>query len=129
VTGPDEQARRAFTAKDHVEFEAAATTSPARFLKEKYGREITDFDSPSEFVATTAGEGDPSGPSHPNSDDVAEQAMTVTERVDLRRQITTARRRSFRTGTAFTRRRSTIRAVTSGPWLNGRRVKNDHVRF
>lgn len=83
MTGPDEQARRAFTAKDHVEFEAAATTSPARFLNEKYGREITDFDSPSEFVAATAGKGDPSGPSHPNPDDVAEQAMTVTERVEF----------------------------------------------
>jgi len=86
VTGPDEQARSAFTARDFVEFEAAATTSPARFLKEKYGREITDFDSPSEFVAATAGEGDPSGPSHPDPDDVAEQAMTVTERMEFASQ-------------------------------------------
>jgi hypothetical protein len=83
MTGPDEQARSAFCAEDYVEFEAAATTSPARFLKEKYGEDITDFDTPSDFVAATAGKGDPSGPSHPDPDDVAKQAMTVSERVEF----------------------------------------------
>jgi hypothetical protein len=82
LTNPDEQARSAFTAEDHTEFKAAATTSPHRFLKEKYGEDPTDYDTPSEFVAATAGKGDPSGPSHPNPDDVAEQAMTVNERVE-----------------------------------------------
>jgi hypothetical protein len=83
VTGPDEQARSAFTAEDHVEFKAAATTSPRRFLEQKYGETPDDYDSVSDFVAATAGEGDPSGPSHPNPDDVAEQAMTVSEKVDF----------------------------------------------
>ena len=83
MTGPDGQARSAFTAEDHVEFEAAATTSPRRFLKEKYGEDITDYDTPSDFVAATAGKGDPSGPSHPDPDEVAEQAMTVSEKVEF----------------------------------------------
>jgi hypothetical protein len=83
MTGPDERARSAFTAEDHVEFRAAATTSPRRFLEQKYGETPDDYDSVSDFVAATAGEGDPSGPSHPNPDDVAEQAMTVSEKVDF----------------------------------------------
>jgi hypothetical protein len=83
MTGPDERARSAFTAKDHVEFKAAATTSPRRFLEQKYGETPDDYDSVSDFVAATAGEGNPSGPSHPNPDDVAEQAMTVNERVEF----------------------------------------------
>ena len=65
--------------------EAAATTSPARVLKEKYGREITDFDSPSDFVAATAGEADPStGRSSANDpDEVAHDVMTFAEKVEF----------------------------------------------
>ena len=83
MTGPDERARSAFDVEDHVEFKAAATTSPRRFLEQKYGETPDDYDSVSDFVAATAGKGDPSGPSHPDPDDVAEQAMTVTERVEF----------------------------------------------
>lgn len=82
----DEQARSAFTAEDHVEFEAAATTSERRFLKDKYGEDVTDYDDTSDFVAATAGaEDDPIAGRGAASDpdDVAEQAMTVTERVEF----------------------------------------------
>jgi hypothetical protein len=78
VTGPDEQARSAFTAEDHAEFKAAATTSPRRFLKKKYGEYPADYDTPSEFVAATAGEADPSGPSHPDPDELARDATRET---------------------------------------------------
>jgi len=86
VTSPDEQARAAFTAEDHVEFEDAPTTSPRTFLRRKYGEDITDYDNPSEFVAATAvAEDDPSAGrgSASDPDDVAEQSMTLPERVEF----------------------------------------------
>jgi hypothetical protein len=84
MTDSDKQARCAFTTEDHVEFEAAATTSERRFLEQKYGEDPSDFDSPSEFVAATAGDADPSGPSHPDPDAVAEEAMTAREKLEFR---------------------------------------------
>lgn len=86
MTSPEMQARCAFTAEDHAEFKDAATTSERRFLKDKYGENITDFDSPSEFVAATAGAED--GPtagrgSASDADELAAQAMTLPERVEF----------------------------------------------
>lgn len=82
MTDPDEQARSAFTAEDHAEFKAA-TTSPRRFLKEKYGEDPSDYDTPSNFVAATAGKGDPSGPSHRDPDDMVREAMTPQEKLEF----------------------------------------------
>jgi hypothetical protein len=84
MTTPDEQARCAFTAEDHEEFNNVATTSERRFLKDKYGEDPTYFDSPTKFVAATAGDADPSGPSHPDPDAVAEEAMTAREKLEFR---------------------------------------------
>ena len=82
--GPDERARSAFDVEDHAEFEAAATTSERRFLEQKYDETPEDYDSVSEFVAATAGNGDPSGSSHPDPDAVAEEAMTAREKLEFR---------------------------------------------
>jgi hypothetical protein len=79
VTDPVEQARSPFTAEYHAEFKAAATTSPRRFPKKKYGEDLADYNTPSEFVAATIGEADPSGPSHPDPDELACDAMTPRE--------------------------------------------------
>lgn len=86
MTTPDEQARSAFTAWDALEFKESPTTSPRTFLRRKYGEDITDFDSPSEFVAATAGaEDDPTAGrgSASDADELAEQAMTLPERVEF----------------------------------------------
>lgn len=83
----DEQARCAFTARDHVEFQASGIDSEREFLQVKYDVEPADFDSVGEFLTATAGDAtvefaSGSGDGD-DSDSVAERAMTVDEKLEF----------------------------------------------
>jgi len=83
----DEQARCAFTARDHVEFQASGIDSEREFLRVKYDEDPGDYDSVGDYLTATAGDATvefaASTDDSDDADGVAERAMTVEERLEF----------------------------------------------